>query len=102
MEREDRNLYREGREETEEQPELLGFGQCYAAGRERVEDVEVIERTGPAMQVEDGREHQHGAEHRVHEEFDGHRSTARAAPRPDQEVHGHKSHFPEDVEDEQV
>ena len=51
---------------------------------------------------QDGDQHEQRPRHRVHEELEGGVQTAFVAPNPDQEIHRDESHFPEDVEQEQI
>ena len=56
------------------------------------------------MKVEgdDGQEHQDASHHGEEEELDRRVDPPRAAPYPDEEVHGDEHQLPEDVEEDQV
>ncbi len=56
------------------------------------------------MEVEghDRQEHQDASHHREEEELDGRIDPVRAAPYPDEEVHGDQHQFPEDVEENEI
>ena len=56
------------------------------------------------MEVEghDGQEHQNASRHGEKEKLDSRIDPSRAAPYPDEQVHGHKHDFPEEVKQYEV
>jgi hypothetical protein len=102
VEREDGDLDGEGEEESEEESELFGLGEGNLAGFHLEENRGQVKGAGLRIDVEDGDQHQHGAGHRIDEEFGGGVDAALAAPDADEEVHRDEDDFPEDVVEEEV
>ena len=105
VEREHRHLDGEAEKEREKHPPLQ-------VRRERVlliaRDVEAV---GPEVgrivvigevQREDAEQHDDAADEGVQEELDRRVEPVRAAPDPDQEVHRHEHHFPEQEEEQEI
>jgi hypothetical protein len=111
VEREHRDLDREGEEEREERGQLEGRRE--AARRVRREGAELREvegadpRTGVRGLVgeagrQDRHEHEQRADEGVQDELDRRVDAVAAAPDPDDQVHRDEHDLPEDVEQEQV
>ena len=109
MEREHRDLDREGQEERREAEQLQPVGEAGRAGvlAQRHE----VERARPYAAVralvgerrgEDRHEHQQRPDERVQDELDRRVDAVRAAPDPDDQVHRDEHDLPEDVEEERV
>ncbi len=109
VEREHRDLDREGQEEREEGADLERVGE--AAGRRVGAQRLEVEGAGPRAAVpglvrirrgEDGHEHQQRPDERVQDELDRGVDPVGAAPDPDDQVHRDEHDLPEDVEQEGV
>ena len=61
-----------------------------------------VGRAGVPVHRHDGEQHQHGAEQRVEEEFEGGIDSARAAPDPDDEEHRNEPALEEQIEQHEI
>src|ERR1017187_5059656 len=102
MKREERNLHREGNKEAEEEPlRSSGEPRDIAAANRLLDDHE-IEAANLGIQPQDGRQHEHRADHRKKEILYSGVDFASVAVHSNQKRHRNQRGFPEEVEQEQV
>ena len=94
--REHRHLHREGEQQREEDPALLGE-------RER-QGLQARDRVAATLHVhvDQRRQHEHRAEEGVQEELDGRVHAPRPAPDADDEEHRNQHRLPEEIEQQRV
>src|SRR5262249_44909862 len=102
VQREQRNLDREGNEEGEEQENLGLPGEADASAAESLEQRRVVEASANVIEIDHRAQHQNAAGHRVEEELHRGVDAPVVAPHSDEEVHGDKRNFPEHIEEEQI
>ena len=102
MKREERNLYGECQEESQEQPWCCGGEAWYRAAHDLFPNHNKIEAAGLSVEPQNRGQHEHGSDHGVHEEF--HRGVDLAFMAEDsyEQGHGNQRCFPEEVEEKQV
>src|ERR1039457_328657 len=102
VKREERDLYREGNEEAEEEPERSVLEAWHAAAANCTLNDDEIEAAGLGIEPENRRQHEHRADHGEEEILHRGVDLASVAVHADQEGHGNQRRFQEEVEQEQV
>ena len=102
VQREQRNLHREGDKESEKEPERGGREVGNLSAGDGVVNHRVIERAGLGVKPDDGRQHEHRGNHGEQEKFYGRVNSPLVPPNADEQRHGHQGGFPEDVEQKHV
>ena len=101
VEREERHLNGEGEGEGAEEPELR-LGIEGSRGPQPLQHQRQVEGAGVLPQVEDRKEHQQAADHRVDEELEGCVDPPLAAPDSDDQVHRNQHCLVVEVEEDDV
>src|SRR5438094_5401169 len=105
VEREHGHFDGEGEEEAPEEPDFQWIGE-FLRSIEQSGNIKRAHRARRNRRVEvqrqNGEQHDYRTRQGVQEKFDGGVETAVASPDADEEVHGNKHHFPENVKEEKV
>ena len=96
------HLDRKGEGEGRKEPVLLDHRNFRFVKLENVEGIDPGFAAVMEVEGHDRHEHQDASHHREKEELDGRIDPVRAAPYPDEEVHGDQHELPEDVEQNEV
>src|SRR5262249_62090779 len=108
MEREERNLNGERKEESDEQPKFDCRRKENSPRRDSGLNLRITESERSSrisvneVQGDDRNKHEHRTDHRIQHEFDRRINAPLAAPDSDQEIHRHKTEVPENVKKKQV
>src|SRR5208282_2290242 len=102
VQREDRDLHREGDEEAEEEPQRGGFETWHTSAANRVLNDDKIETASLGIEPDNRCQHKHRADHGEQKKL--HRSVdlASVTVHADQQRHRDQRRFPEKVEQEQI